>query len=33
MDEKEYIKIGNLNKKLFREIGQELLTDEVVFYV
>ena len=31
MLEKEYIKVGRLNTKLFYEIGQKLITDEVIF--
>lgn len=31
MNDEEYIKIGKLNKKLFAEIGQKLITDEVIF--
>ena len=27
----EYIKIGNLNKKLFKNIGYHLITDQVIF--
>ncbi|HBC85002.1 MAG TPA: hypothetical protein DCZ30_06350 [Clostridiales bacterium] len=31
MQEKEYIEIGKLNIKLFEEIGEHLITDEVIF--
>lgn len=31
MQEKEYIKVGKLNIKLFEKIGKELITDEVIF--
>lgn len=27
----EYIEIGKLNTKLFKDIGQTLITDEVIF--
>lgn len=31
MQEKEYIEIGKLNIKLFEEIGEHLITNEVIF--
>ena len=31
MQEKEYIEIGKLNIELFEEIGENLITDEVIF--
>jgi len=31
MIEEEYIKIGKLNTKLFKKMGQHLITDEVIF--
>lgn len=31
MQEKEYIEIGKLNIQLFEEIGEHLITDEVIF--
>lgn len=31
MQEKDYIKIGKLNIKLFEKIGTNLITDEVIF--
>ena len=31
MHERDYIKIGKLNIKLFEKIGTTLITDEVIF--
>lgn len=31
MERKEYIEIGKLNINLFEEIGEQLITDEVIF--